>query len=82
MPKAFDRYVIARESNVLRVDFSREPDPPAPRFPGARGLRFDDREDGGSDCAATPLRLRRARRFKTSCRARPWHERAMASPER
>ena len=33
------RYVIARESNVLRVDFNREPDPPAPRFPGAGALR-------------------------------------------
>jgi hypothetical protein len=34
-----DRYVIRRENNVLEVDFSREPDPPAPRFPGASGLR-------------------------------------------
>jgi hypothetical protein len=34
-----DRYVIARDSNVLRVDFHREPDPPAPRFPGAGALR-------------------------------------------
>lgn len=33
------RYVIRREDNVLQVDFSREPDPPAPRFPGANGLR-------------------------------------------
>jgi hypothetical protein len=33
------RSVIGRESNVVRVDFSREPDPPAPRFPGASGLR-------------------------------------------
>ncbi len=32
-------YVIRRENNVLEVDFSREPDPPAPRFPGASGLR-------------------------------------------
>ena len=34
-----DRFVIERESNVLRVDFHREPDPPAPRFPGAGALR-------------------------------------------
>jgi hypothetical protein len=34
-----ERYVIARESNVVRVDFARRPDPPAPRFPGASGLR-------------------------------------------
>jgi hypothetical protein len=32
-----ERYVIARESNVVRVDFARRPDPPAPRFPGAGG---------------------------------------------
>jgi hypothetical protein len=32
-------HVIRREHNVLEVDFSREPDPPAPRFPGASGLR-------------------------------------------
>lgn len=33
------RFVIGREGNVLRVDFSRDPDPPVPRFPGACGLR-------------------------------------------
>ena len=33
------RFVIGRENNVVRVDFSRDPDPPAPRFPGASGLR-------------------------------------------
>jgi hypothetical protein len=32
-------YVIAREANVVRVDFGREPDPPAPRFPGAGAQR-------------------------------------------
>lgn len=31
--------IIGRENNVLRVDFGREADPPAPRFPGANGLR-------------------------------------------
>ena len=34
-----NRYVIARERNVVRVDFRREPDPPAPKFPGAAALR-------------------------------------------
>ena len=34
-----DCYVIHRENNIVEVDFRREPDPPAPRFPGARGLR-------------------------------------------
>jgi hypothetical protein len=31
--------VIGREDNIVLVDFSREPNPPAPRFPGASGLR-------------------------------------------
>ena len=34
-----DRLVIAREQNVIRVDFERRPDPPAPHFPGAGALR-------------------------------------------
>ena len=34
-----DCVVIARDRNVLRVDFRRDPDPPAPRFPGAGALR-------------------------------------------
>ena len=37
------RHVIARESNVLRVDFRHEPDPPAPKFPGAAAVRNDTR---------------------------------------
>ena len=40
MSNPIDCYVIARDTNVLRVDFSREPDPPAPYFPGANGLRL------------------------------------------
>jgi hypothetical protein len=34
-----DRYVIGRERNVVRVDFSRRPEPPGPTFPGAGALR-------------------------------------------
>jgi hypothetical protein len=34
-----DRYVIARDSNVVRVDFARRREPPAPQFPGAGALR-------------------------------------------
>ena len=30
---------IGRENNVIYVDFTRVPEPPAPRFPGATGLR-------------------------------------------
>ena len=35
-----DRYVIARDRNVERVDFQRKPEPPAPKFPGAGALRI------------------------------------------
>jgi hypothetical protein len=44
MLSVVDRHVISRESNVVRVDFSREPDPPTPCFPGANGLRLSDTE--------------------------------------
>ena len=39
MRRKTGHFVIGREDNVLRVDFSRDPDPPVPRFPGACGLR-------------------------------------------
>jgi hypothetical protein len=39
MGRTSGRFIISRENNVLRVDFSRDPDPPAPKFPGAAGLR-------------------------------------------
>ena len=34
------RCIIARDNNVVLVDFRREPDPPAPRFPGAGAMRI------------------------------------------
>ena len=34
-----NRCVIGRHNNVVVVDFTRKPDPPAPRFPGANALR-------------------------------------------
>jgi hypothetical protein len=37
-----DRYVIARENNVVLVDF-RKTQPPAPDFPGAGALRVTKR---------------------------------------
>ena len=37
--KPMDRYIIERQRNIVRVDFGREPDPPAPKFPGAAALR-------------------------------------------
>jgi hypothetical protein len=39
------RFVIGRESNVVRVDFRRKPDPPAPLFPGAGALRMAPAND-------------------------------------
>ena len=45
MQRETKRLVIGREDNVVRVDFSRDPDPPAPRFPGASGLREIGNED-------------------------------------
>jgi hypothetical protein len=33
------RYVIAREDNVVHVDFERDSRPPRPPFPGAAALR-------------------------------------------
>jgi hypothetical protein len=51
------RYVIRRENNVLEVDFSREPDPPAPRFPGASGLRELPEGDCGPDWSFGELNL-------------------------
>ncbi len=49
MLSSVDRYVIARENNVVRVDFSREPDPPGPYFPGANGLRLSDAQRDGEE---------------------------------
>ncbi len=46
--------VIARDRNVVRVDFNREPDPPAPRFPGAAALRTY--EDGARDVTVARAR--------------------------
>ncbi len=36
--------VIAREDNIVVVDFGRRPEPPQPPFPGANGLRETSRE--------------------------------------
>jgi hypothetical protein len=55
-----DRHVIARESNVVRVDFRRDPDPPAPYFPGAIGLRLShcERDEGETAPPAFPVSAR------------------------
>jgi hypothetical protein len=46
------RYVVAREKNVLVVDFKRKPDPPAPKFPGAGALHEPDHLNGQVDMLA------------------------------
>jgi len=45
--------VIGRENNVVRVDFTRKPEPlPAPRFPGAGALRqFNEQPEMHCCCA-------------------------------
>jgi hypothetical protein len=49
-------YVVERESNIVRVDFGREPDPPAPKFPGAGALHEASMSDNAEPalvcCAA------------------------------
>jgi hypothetical protein len=37
--------IIGRTDNVLVVDFTRRPEPPVPRFPGANALRENASED-------------------------------------
>lgn len=44
------RYIIGREHNIVRVDFARESDPPAPKFPGANGLRPVKKEESETQC--------------------------------
>jgi hypothetical protein len=44
-------YVIERESNIVRVDFGHEPDPPAPRFPGAGALHEAPMSDSAEPTA-------------------------------
>lgn len=50
MGSSHGRFVVGRKDNVVLVDFSREPEPPSPSFPGACGLR----EIGGE--TAEPVR--------------------------
>jgi hypothetical protein len=71
MLSTVDRHVIARDRNVVRVDFSREPDPPTPCFPGANGPRVGESKDEtaetidpalfGVSCVAQNRRCMRSR---------------------
>jgi hypothetical protein len=66
------KYIIGRESNVVQVDFGREFDPPAPKFPGANGLRPVKREECEPQCMASigPATRRWAYRGYSSTRKR------------
>lgn len=44
--------IIGHEHNLVRVDFRRPSDPPAPKFPGASGLRPLKRQVCEPDCTA------------------------------
>ncbi|MNC89309.1 hypothetical protein D3C83_52230 [compost metagenome] len=59
MPRVAEgRYVIARIGNVVRVNFSRDPEPPAPRFPGAAALRGSGEEEAHElACVAAASRV-------------------------
>ena len=65
-----NRYVIGREHNVVHVDFGREPDPPAPKFPGAAALRVIARHprplDAFAGAANDGPHVREAKRWMTS----------------
>jgi hypothetical protein len=78
-----NRHVIARESNIVRVDFSREPDPPAPWFPGANGLRLSDTETHGAEAPTDKLGLATAFPWSPALRGgtykRPLQPRACAA---
>lgn len=47
-----NRRILWREANVVRVDFHKEPDPPAPRFPGAGALRMTGYAKDRLECFA------------------------------
>jgi hypothetical protein len=68
MLSVVDRHVIARESNVVRVDFNREPDPPAPYFPGANGLRLSNAQRDGEEAPSAEV----WRNQKNSARRLEW----------
>lgn len=58
MSRAINNRVIDRTGNIVVVDFRGEPNPPAPRFPGARGLRNLNCQDLSVAGGAVKRRLR------------------------
>jgi len=56
---AMNTCIVGRKDNVLVVDFTRGPEPPAPRFQGANALRGENTEE-------VALRLASPRRAVTA----------------
>ena len=54
MYRAHSAYVVERDSNIVRVDFGREPDPPAPKFPGAGALHEAPMSEADVDLRVSP----------------------------
>jgi hypothetical protein len=48
--------VIGRDDNVVVVDFTRKPAPPAPLFPGASGLRQSRKDESESQFWIAPIK--------------------------
>jgi hypothetical protein len=69
MQSSVNCYVIAREGNVVRVDFRRTPDPPSPCFPGANGLRLSWAEHQSSDSSVYRPAIARSERNYIFCEA-------------
>ena len=55
MYRARSAYVVERDSNIVRVDFRRKPDPPAPKFPGAGALHEAPPMSDGAEPALSRL---------------------------
>jgi hypothetical protein len=58
---ALDRYVIGREHNVVRVDFTRNAEPPTPPFPGAGAMRPCALPSAPTDFFSTSIKAEIAR---------------------
>ena len=55
MYQAHSAYVVERYSNIVRVNFAGEPDPPAPKFPGAGALHAAPPMNEGAEPALAGL---------------------------
>lgn len=70
------QYIVGRDGNIVHVDFGHEPDPPAPRFPGAGSLRFATELNDASDALALELATTKHYRRCTGVWPTRCHQRA------